>query len=170
MGFIFILRESFNKTIENDKQQERIINKILNLKFSTIITVKEASFDITDYNYCKNNICLCIRWDVFFKQITEWTKVHGMDVTTVGFISGSEIKSRVKELPLLEISQDVFFSIYHLGIFGMFFALIGFGSQKVFSCSLYFCALIYSVSWFCLFCFVLGCFVVWSSLVIFEFF
>ena len=95
-----------------------------------------------------------------------------MDVTTVGFISGSEIKSRVKELPLLEISQDVFFSIYHLGIFGMFFALIGFGSQKVFSCFLYFCALIYSVSWFCLFCFsfVLGCFVVWSSLVIFVFF
>ena len=43
-----------------------------------------------------------------------------MDVTTVGFISGSEIKSRVKELPLLEISQDVFFSIYHHGILGCF--------------------------------------------------
>ena len=56
--------------------------------------------------------------------------------------------------------------------FGMFFALVGFGSQKVFICFLYFCALIYSVSWFCLFCFsfVLGCFVVWSSLVIFGFF
>ena len=64
VGFIFILRESFNKTIENDKQK-RIMNKILNLKFSTIITAKEASFDITDYNYCKNNSCLCIRWDVF---------------------------------------------------------------------------------------------------------